>query len=222
MDRGTKIALGFGVLVMGILAAFAFRRDPGGGANAMPDPHNQLVLRQPALPGVAEAPDSRAGGQGRQGGPTSKTKPPSAKPVTILTPIDQGAPPPALATSYPGGPARTAATPSADSRWGTSMSVGLPSPRQAGGRFTIHTVVDGDSLESLAEQYLGTDQRWPEIYEANRQLLRSPDVLPIGATLRIPVTRRGDQNPPVVFSDRPPAPVGPPSSPFAPGGVDPR
>jgi len=50
-----------------------------------------------------------------------------------------------------------------------------------------HTVVDGDSLKGLAAQYLGSDRRWPEIYQANRELLSSPDVLPIGATLRIPL-----------------------------------
>jgi hypothetical protein len=77
----------------------------------------------------------------------------------------------------------------------------------------MHTIVDGDSLEGLAEQYLGTDQRWTEIYEANRQLLRSPDVLPIGVRLRIPLSREADQDLPGLSANRPLAPVTPGGSP---------
>jgi hypothetical protein len=50
----------------------------------------------------------------------------------------------------------------------------------------IHTVRDGDTLRKLAERYLGDSSRFLEIYEINRQLLRSPEVLPIGARLSIP------------------------------------
>jgi phage tail protein X len=49
-----------------------------------------------------------------------------------------------------------------------------------------HTVVDGDTLAALAERYLGSSGRALEIYNANRILLPSPDVLPIGVELRIP------------------------------------
>jgi nucleoid-associated protein YgaU len=50
-----------------------------------------------------------------------------------------------------------------------------------------HTVRDGDTLRKLAERYLGDSSRFLEIYESNRQLLRSPEVLPIGARLSIVV-----------------------------------
>jgi nucleoid-associated protein YgaU len=50
----------------------------------------------------------------------------------------------------------------------------------------IHRVVDGDTLPKLAERYLGSADRFSEIYEANRDLLQSPDVLPIGLSLKIP------------------------------------
>jgi nucleoid-associated protein YgaU len=49
-----------------------------------------------------------------------------------------------------------------------------------------HIVVDGDSLERLAERYLDDPQRASEIYGANRELLTSPDLLPIGVELTIP------------------------------------
>lgn len=49
-----------------------------------------------------------------------------------------------------------------------------------------HVVVDGDSLERLASRYLSDPQRSREIYELNRELLSAPDLLPIGAELKIP------------------------------------
>jgi nucleoid-associated protein YgaU len=49
-------------------------------------------------------------------------------------------------------------------------------------------VADGDTLTELAKQYLGSANRWTELYEYNRDVLTNPDLLPIGAELRIPTT----------------------------------
>ncbi|HVT27886.1 MAG TPA: LysM domain-containing protein [Lacipirellulaceae bacterium] len=49
-----------------------------------------------------------------------------------------------------------------------------------------HVVVDGDSLERIASRYLSDPARSHEIYELNRDVLTSPDLLPIGAELKIP------------------------------------
>jgi nucleoid-associated protein YgaU len=49
-----------------------------------------------------------------------------------------------------------------------------------------HVVVDGDSLERLAGRYLSDPRRSREIYELNREVLSAPDLLPIGAELKIP------------------------------------
>lgn len=49
-----------------------------------------------------------------------------------------------------------------------------------------HIIRDGDTLTYLAEKYLGSAERYLEIYAANRDLLRSPDLLPIGVELKIP------------------------------------
>jgi nucleoid-associated protein YgaU len=49
-----------------------------------------------------------------------------------------------------------------------------------------HKVVDGDSLPSLAERYLGSANRAAEIFACNRDVLSDPELLPIGARLRIP------------------------------------
>ena len=52
-----------------------------------------------------------------------------------------------------------------------------------------HVIVDGDSLEKLAGRYLDDPQRNKEIFELNRDLLSAPDLLPIGAELKIPERR---------------------------------
>jgi hypothetical protein len=49
-----------------------------------------------------------------------------------------------------------------------------------------HVVVDGDSLERIASRYLSDPRRSREIYELNREVLSAPDLLPIGAELKIP------------------------------------
>jgi nucleoid-associated protein YgaU len=62
----------------------------------------------------------------------------------------------------------------------------------------------------LAERYLGDADRYLEIYEANRDLLPSPEVLPIGARLKIPRRREG-RAPADRGLQRPLVPVVPPS-----------
>ncbi|MFO0791278.1 MAG: LysM peptidoglycan-binding domain-containing protein [Pirellulales bacterium] len=96
-----------------------------------------------------------------------------------------------LTTSYN---AATTATPAAHAAYtapqqvGDNQSVAPPpwptaneeeSPR-------THIVEDGDSLEMLANQYLGDPLRSKEIFEFNRHVLSDPNLLPIGAELRIP------------------------------------
>ncbi len=48
-----------------------------------------------------------------------------------------------------------------------------------------HTIIDGDTLEALAETHLGSRSRWTEIYNANPEVLDKPEVLPLGVTIVI-------------------------------------
>ena len=61
----------------------------------------------------------------------------------------------------------------------TTKSTPAAAPRQ-------HVVAEGDTLGKIAKKYYGTADRWPEIYEANRDVLRNADRLPVSVTLRIP------------------------------------
>ncbi len=49
-----------------------------------------------------------------------------------------------------------------------------------------HVVVEGDTLSKISRRYYGSSDRWPEILEANRDILHDARNLPTGATLRIP------------------------------------
>ncbi len=51
---------------------------------------------------------------------------------------------------------------------------------------STHTVAQGDTLYGLARRYYGDASRWKDIYDANRHVLRSADVLLVGQELDIP------------------------------------
>jgi hypothetical protein len=63
-----------------------------------------------------------------------------------------------------------------------------PLPKRS--RSRQHRLTDGDSLESLAERYLGDRARAGEIYEVNREVLPAADLLPLGKIIRIPPRER--------------------------------
>lgn len=50
----------------------------------------------------------------------------------------------------------------------------------------FHTVVSGDSLSKIAKKYYGNAMKYPEIFEANKPMLKSPDLIYPGQVLRIP------------------------------------
>jgi nucleoid-associated protein YgaU len=50
----------------------------------------------------------------------------------------------------------------------------------------LHEVQNSDTLKKLAGRYLGDPARALEIFDLNRDKLKNPELLPIGAELRIP------------------------------------
>ena len=54
----------------------------------------------------------------------------------------------------------------------------------AAGSETIYTVVSGDSLSKIATKYPGVT--WQQIFEANRDQIKNPDLIHPGQKLRIP------------------------------------
>lgn len=50
----------------------------------------------------------------------------------------------------------------------------------------FHTVEKGDTLSAIAKKTLGSANRYPEIFEANKPMLSHPDKIYPGQVLRIP------------------------------------
>lgn len=49
-----------------------------------------------------------------------------------------------------------------------------------------YVVVAGDSLSKIAKRVYGDAQEWRRIYEANRDIVKDPDLIHPGQTLRLP------------------------------------
>jgi nucleoid-associated protein YgaU len=94
---------------------------------------------------------------------TTSANEPDALPATPVTPL---------------GPPRTAPT--------TQPSTQQPTVTQQAGTARVHVVQQGDTLYRLSTQYYGTGRRYREIYEANRDVMRSEIDLRIGMQLKIP------------------------------------
>lgn len=49
-----------------------------------------------------------------------------------------------------------------------------------------YTVVKGDSLSKIAKEMYGNAMKYPVIFEANKPMLKDPDLIYLGQVLRIP------------------------------------
>ena len=49
-----------------------------------------------------------------------------------------------------------------------------------------YTVVAGDSLSKIAKKIYGDGRRWKEIFEANKDTIKNPDLIHPGQVLKIP------------------------------------
>ena len=50
----------------------------------------------------------------------------------------------------------------------------------------FHTMVEGDTLSKIAKAVCGDPMKYPAIFEANKPMLKSPDLIYPGQVLRIP------------------------------------
>jgi nucleoid-associated protein YgaU len=179
MDPAVKTALALCVLLAGVCAALLFRRDPAHSAPPTPNSAELLLIRQRAgalNPGLPSIQTGRSTPTRQNAANVSAGK----QSATVVTPSERQESPPLPADSYPG------TNHPASSRWGVSMDMMLPVTTPADDATRSHKIVDGDTLPALAERFLGSAARANEIFEANRDLLARPELLPIGVELKIP------------------------------------
>ena len=212
MQRDKKLGLGLGILLVGVVAAFFFRHEPRAESPELNDPETldrQIAerdvtpypepARSTAVAPPAEGPDGAAWDlpdflQGEGDDPSSA---PSPDPIPVGTEAPEVETRIAPAHNRDWQPAGDAARSGAldeereGGRAGQTRATEASGAerRSAAGEVVLHRVAQGDTLSDLAARYLGSRGRFLEIYEANRDVLRSPNDLRVGITLRIPAQR---------------------------------
>jgi nucleoid-associated protein YgaU len=195
IDPAVKIALACCVFLAGVCAALLFRCNP-------PKP---VISQSSTPPATAAAPvatttqvvppaetlrirhagataTSPANAAPKKQGAASNAAPwiyDESRTAIVVTPSDRRESPPHLADAYP------EPVPVRSSSWGIGMHMLLPLSDHDETHRT-HKVVDGDKLNTLAKDFLGSADRASEIFEANRDVLSDPELLPIGVELKLP------------------------------------
>lgn len=67
---------------------------------------------------------------------------------------------------------------------GSSSTAPAPAPTPAAPR--TYTVVKGDTLSRIAKQFYGDANQWRRIYEANRDVIKNPDLIKPGQVFKVP------------------------------------
>lgn len=68
-----------------------------------------------------------------------------------------------------------------DVQGGSSSTAPKPAQQER-----TYTVVKGDSLSKIAKALYGSAGKWKVIYEANKDLIKNPDLIYPGQVFRIP------------------------------------
>ena len=185
MNRDLRVGLSLSLLVLGVAGAFCFRVDP-------------VALDAPAE-AADEIADEVSDGADAHPGPPAAGPPPEPVKIADADPAETkkavrvsrkkrakpaGPPPPPVPRIGPPPVAVVSAEPPP-----TAPALLKPEPEPApepaaGPRF--YTIKPGDTLSGVAERELGSHRKYHAIFEANRDVLASPDALRVGMTLRLP------------------------------------
>jgi nucleoid-associated protein YgaU len=68
-----------------------------------------------------------------------------------------------------------------DVEGGSSSTAPSPEPEEQ-----TYTIVSGDSLSKIAKHFYGDANKWRQIYDANRDIIKDPDMIHPGQTIKIP------------------------------------
>lgn len=212
MQRDVKVGVAVGLALVGIVGALFFRRDPIPEETPAQALQNVEAVDK-EIAGKAKTPYAEPEKPARDA--NASTEAPSFRPKVktdayeipgflnrkdqdehqaILSSKKSAVPDPIAAPA--GTTRRDSDLPPAHNRdWepvgGPSAPAAAPKrstagTTDAGSARRTHVTQAGDTLSSIAAHYLGSGARFREIYEANRNVLRSPDDLPDGVTLVIP------------------------------------
>jgi phage tail protein X len=173
------LLIALAVVLSGFCAALPFRQPRIVRAVVAPhEPRVELPLRKSEPPlGLFQADSSPATELVARQEITPIT---SRQPIvneTALETLASVAPPPAMPIAF---------QPVADDIRPTSWKPTQPSTRAPLPKLRPYRLRDGDTLERLAERYLGDQSRAEEIFASNRHVLTRPDLLPVGVEIMLP------------------------------------
>ena len=214
MQRNIKLAIAMAILVFGLSAALLFRRESSATADGGTTPEETLPYRSaantaaeptavtfsgavataapPVMETTAVAPWSTTVASSQFGGsasaPGQQTTVPTLPPhYDPSGPVSSPPLPPPPSATDPAAPVLPPPPP------GTSPQAVPHVPPTGRGAASLmpplrtHRIADGDTLGRIAAKYLDEAARQKEILELNREVLGdNPDLLPIGAVLKIP------------------------------------
>lgn len=60
-------------------------------------------------------------------------------------------------------------------------------PADAGLKVEYYTIESGDTLSAIAKKFLGNAMDYPKIFDANREVIKDPDLIYPGQKIRIPL-----------------------------------
>ncbi|MDZ4685644.1 MAG: LysM peptidoglycan-binding domain-containing protein, partial [Planctomycetaceae bacterium] len=178
MTRDQQIGLALGILLVGAVSAFFYRHE------------SPPARKLPALKTAAELDRQIAE---RQHVPYLPAEEPEADPQHAGMGSDAAN----IADTVEGGglvPEPIAL----DGELPDSVFVSNQTPLTGTPREQFHVVRNGDTLSSIAQQYLGSTARYQDVYEANRDRLKTPNDLRIGQEIRIPIAAPVAGAPPAV------------------------
>jgi len=176
--------VGTGILIAGSLAAMPFQRYTTDGdlnTQELSVPHDPAALATepttelplPLPEGSLQSPAAAIYSSAAENGKSRKRLPITPPTVSLMP-----APIPQIAERYPRHPTQN---PNTSTELAHLPGVGL-TPRI----ITQHRIRNGDTLASIAENYLGQARFADWIYTQNQHLIRSPNLLPIGTQINIP------------------------------------
>lgn len=178
MQIGKKLVVVATVLTTGVAAALFFRKDASPENSWQVGPVESPFRRRVESRVEADSAWARSTADG------AARLVPSATTAAIEQPLGPGEAQPSFQRSYnPVGALLEPVQNIPEEPPAAAVPQGAPAGFSGP---QVHRITDGDTLSRLAERYLGRSERYLEIYNANRDVLASPDLLPIGATLRIP------------------------------------
>ena len=196
MSWGRRVTSALAVFAVGSIAALPFYHGPLPSeappykANkekappaASPNPSASVALQIPAsdLESTATAPISSI--------VANQSPDDSRPPATKRVIVERDVQPPIISNEFPGAahqvpqvntnPIRSGSRSNSRPRFSSDNESHGDGPK-------VHRIRDGDTLRKIAERYLRNGDLWIEILDANRSILRDPEVLPVGKEIKIP------------------------------------